>query len=721
MKKQKLFFLIVLLGLCLSKGYSVRAEEIEVQRGEEAETEIFLEGSSEVYSAYGELKSTGEYALLKSPKEKNDRIYQAEKLWEDGTRTGILLSRRSDNGYGLWLRLNVEGIRIGTETICWENMKLTDENGGWLTGVRLPEITVRVLPNPLEIYLSGNQGNNGWYTGPVTVTVSDKDAETIWYDLGEGKKEYTKPFQVQHGETELVVSSDDGYGYKKEEICYISIDAVAPSIKVSTEELDWQQENMVIEVICQDGTSGIDRALWAISDSREYTGSWQTLSEKATITVEQDGVWYLHMSARDEAGNETEKVYGPYRKDAEKPEIDFVNLSDGQLAEDGILPQITVEDSGSGIKQTTYLLDGESWNKEQITGKGKHTLTVTAEDFAGNICTETVKFSIYDSIKVTAEAGNCHYTGTASCSALVLYHGEPLAGAMAEFYINGESVGTKETNEEGMVWMHVPMELSPQEATLTVVVPQDDENFLLGAEDSDSFTIKAEKAWLLYGGDYHVWYGDPLRVHLEMGELPDFRMGDITRAEVLVELYKIENDGSKTLVEEEYLSPDEKGVARCEFNPETGLYELRVSFTENSCYTGETLVLHPAVFDIDAELDWEGGSLLLDLPQLGIYASIGFTFLPPSLEAEVEVRIPGTGITLTENELTGYDLGMNGLVLYGRAVNPADGTSYSYEVRTGYTMGFLLDELETFIWKGEDKTKEPVYHFEWSAAFGIAE
>ena len=332
-----------------------------------------------------------------------------------------------------------------------------------------------------------------------------------------------------------------------------------------------------------------------------------------------------------------------------------------------------------------------------------------------------MEFSIYDSIKVTAEAGNCHYTGTASCSALVLYRGEPLAGAKTEFYINGESIGTKETNEEGVAWMHAPMELAPQEAILTVVVPQDDENFLLGAEDSDSFTVKAEKAWLLYGGDYHVWYGEPLRVYLEMGELPDFRKGDITRAEVLVELYKIENDGSKYFVEEAYLTPDERGTARCEFYPETGLYELQVSFTETSCYTGETLVLHPAVFHIDADLDWEGGSLLLDLPQLGVYASIGFTFLPPSLEAEVEVRIPGTGITLTENELTGYDLGMNGLVLYGKAVNPADGTSYSYEVRTGYTMGFLLDELETFIWKGEDKTKEPVYHFEWSAAFGIAE
>lgn len=80
------------------------------------------------------------------------------------------------------------------------------------------------------------------------------------------------------------------------------------------------------------------------------------------------------------------------------------------------------------------------------------------------------------------------------------------------------------------------------------------------------------------------------------------------------------------------------------------------------------------------------------------------------------MRIPGTGITLTENRITDYELTTNGLVLYGKAVNPADGTVYCYEVRSGYTLGIFLNELEVLLWKGEDKTQEPVYQFEWNAA-----
>ncbi|MBO5352315.1 MAG: hypothetical protein J6A77_03355 [Lachnospiraceae bacterium] len=55
-----------------------------------------------------------------------------------------------------------------------------------------------------------------------------------------------------------------------------------------------------------------------------------------------------------------------------------------------IRPVITVWDDTSGVKEISYLLDGISWTPSEIRGKGKHTLTVTAEDVAGNRRTETV-------------------------------------------------------------------------------------------------------------------------------------------------------------------------------------------------------------------------------------------------------------------------------------------------------------------------------------------
>ncbi len=712
MRKIMTFLLAVLFCLSVAVTRPVHAEELEVLRGDEAEAELYLSGSEAVYAIYGELECTEDFFCLKSMESENNMCYQAMTL-EDGTR--FLLSDRSSGGYGLWLRLRVEGKRIGTGTVSLTNLQMTNENGEWMEDVELPDITVKVLPNPLEVSLIGTRGNNNWYLSPVTIIVSDKDAAEIRYDVGAGNVIYNGPFELGNGAYVLTVSSDDGYGYKKEEVRSIYIDTMAPTLRVSDQELFWQQETIQVIAEALDALSGIDCAAWAFSEEKDSHGGWNTLTGEEVLSMEQDGTWYLHFNALDMAGNRTEAVYGPFRKDSVKPEISFQNLNQGQLVVEKITPEINITDSCSGIKTVTYLLDGQAWNPSEITGKGKHSLTVTAEDLAGNQHTETVEFSIYDNITVTASAQECHYTGTASFSALVAYRGEPMEDTEAEFYVNGECVGTSVTNQEGIAWLHMPMDLAPQKAVLSVKVPQNDKQFLLAAEAEANFIVKPEHAWMLYGGDYHVWNGAPLRIYLELGELPDYCPGDITRAEVRVELYKIENDGSRTSVEEVCLSPNEWGVITHEFYPATGLYEMKISCTEASCYTAPEIVLHPAVFDMDATLDINGGSLLLDLPQLGLYLNLTFTFLPPTIEAQMEVRIPGTGITLTQNTITGYDLTMDGLALYGKAVNPADGCVYSYEVRTGYAMGFLLDELETSIWKGEDKEQEPVYHFEWNA------
>ncbi len=714
MKKLIKMFLVVFFCFSLAVR-PAQAEEIEVQRGEEKETEIVLEGTEDVYSVLGELECTKDYVLLKQTDGENTGFYQAVELAEDGSGGKLLLSARRGGGYNLRLRLKVEGIRIGTGVVRIANARLTGEDGEWLEAVNIGEITVNVLPNPLVVSLSGKQGKAGWYTSAVDVTVTDMDAAKIWYDDGSDRVEYTGEFTLYNGKHVLTVTSDDGFGYQKEEICYVSVDTINPSITVSAQESGWQQEDIEVTARAADRLSGISYAGWFFSENREESGPWNTLGEEQVLRMEQDGIWYLHLCATDEAGNESSAVYGPYRKDSIKPEISFGNLYQDQLVEKSILPEITVSDELSGIKETVYLLDGKPWSLSEIREKGTHILTVTVEDFSGNSRTETVEFSIYDPVSITARTGDTHYTGTASCSALVMYSEEPLADRDVEFFVNGESIGVQKTDRNGQAWLHFPVELEPQEAELTVRVEQDDENFLLAAEDSCYFTVKPEKAWLLYTGDYSVRNGEPLRIRLETGELPDYRMGDITRAELLAELYLIENDGSRTFVEEELLFPDMWGTAFCELYPGTGLYELKVSFAEGSCYTGQELVLHPAVYDMDASLDWEGGSLLLDLPHLGLYVNVVFTFLPPSVEAQIDVRIPGTGITLTENRLTGYDLTMDGIVLYGTAVNPKDNSTYCYEIRSAYTLGIFLNELEVSLWKGEDKSKEPVYYFQWNA------
>lgn len=593
MKKQKLCLLAVVFSLCFGNTYPVQAAELEILRGEEEETEIFLEGSEDAYSVFGEITGTEDYLIMKDSEEENSADYQTLVLNTEGSRGRLLLSRRGSGGVGLWLRVKVEGKRIGTGTLSLQGAQLTNENGDWVLNPQLTDITIKVLPNPLVVELAGEKGDNEWYTSDVTVTVSDKDAAEIWYDLGEGQQTYTDAFIIRDGETTLTVSSDDGYGYKKEEVRQVNVDTVAPSLSASVQELSWQQENIEVTAGSTDETSGVKETFWAFSEEAEHIGDWNALEGEQNLTMKQDGIWYLHLKATDNAGNEAVTVSGPYHKDSVKPEIVFENLCQEQLVVEGIMPEITVTDERSGIEEITYLLDGEVWSPAEITGKGKHVLTVTAKDMAGNTHTETVEFSIYDCIEVIASAGDVTYTETASFSALALYRGEPIPGAEVEFYLNGENIGACCTNLDGMAQMQLPMLLAPQRAELTVVVLQDDNRFLLGTEETVTFGVLPKLVRMVYNGDINIWNGENLRLTIGIAEhwrSKNLHLGDITKAEVCAELYRIEEDESRSFVEAYILKPNEKGQIVYEIQPETGLYELKLLFTENSYYTGEEVI-----------------------------------------------------------------------------------------------------------------------------------
>ena len=714
MQLWKRWFLTAAGSLFLLCPVTVQAAEVEVLRGEEAETEVYLEGTEDIYSFFGTLEADTGYVYLRDVKEENPLFYQAALCETDGSSTKLLLSSYGSGSYGLSLRLRVEGKRIGQSVLTFSGYQLTDDAGAWIESATLPEITVKVLPNPLNIELSGDMGNDGWFVSPVRVTVSDKDAASIWYDTGNGTKEYTNPFLLKDGVYSILVTSDDGYGYKKQEKRTCSIDTTRPHLTASETGLSWQKEDIVLTVSAWDSGSGMDFSARACSEDKEAFGGLEVFSGSETLTLTQDGVWYLYLTGEDVAGNEGERVLGPYRKDSVAPEVLIENIMEGQLVEKVVLPEIYSSDDRSGIKSITYFLDGEKWTLGEIRGKGYHTLSVTVEDMAGNTATDRVSFVIYDPVEIEVRAEDTRYTGEGFFSATVTYNGTPLAGREAGFFLNGESVGVRTTDRHGRVFLQMPVEIAPQEAVLTVKTGQEDENFLLAGEGSTTFTVEQENAWLHAGVTPVTEYGDGLSVYLETGEIPDFRMGDITKAELSVTLYVTEKDGSRTFLEEVWVHPEEDGRVCCDFYPEPGLYEIMIAFTENSYYTGQKQKAHAAVYEIQASLTTEGGSLLLDLPQFGIYVKADLVFSPEfDLEVTTELRIPGTGITLTENRLTDYDLTTEGLVLYGTAVNPKDRTTYSYEVRIAYSPGGVVTEAEITLWKGNNTTGEPAYHYEW--------
>ena len=294
-----------------------------------------------------------------------------------------------------------------------------------------------------------------------------------------------------------------------------------------------------------------------------------------------------------------------------------------------------------------------------------------------------------------------------------------------EFYVNGEWIGTVPTDKNGRAVLWYPVDLQPQEATVTAVVAQDEENYYAETESETTFTIAPETAVAIYTGDLVVKNGETLSMRVEMEELPDLRPGDVTKALLAVKLSFLEEDGSRTVMEEWLLAPEENGIFSWNGTYKTGLYELTVTFADGSCYDGNELKLYPAVYDVQAVWDDGAGKLVIDLPQVGLKLTAKLAFLPsPDLSAEVALRIPGTGTVLTVNALEGWKLAEDGMVLEGMACNPKTGEVYCYQMKAEFDYGLIITGLEAYVWAGEEpgSTKDdetvpeeerPLYRFLW--------
>lgn len=694
---------------------------IEVMRGEEAEAELTLPGTEEMYSVYGVLTGDGTYALLLEHGKQPEYGYQAVSVQENGAQAKLLLSRLG-NGYhggGLKVRLRVEGKRIGTQVLTLQDAVFVSEEAAWLTGTAFPEIRVNVLPNPVVISVSGKGGNGEWFLGEAEVSIKDKDAEEIYYSLdGMIEEVYEKPFVLKDGIWMVQVRTDDGYGYIKNEQKEVLVDGKKPELAVSLTETDWQSGPVGLSFAAADAVSGVEEAGWALTESMETPSAWQSLEGEQEHTIGEDGIYYLHLWGRDVAGNEATAVFGPYKKDSVAPQIRFANVSQKENKVNRVTPEITIEDY-SGIQTTEYYLDGTVWEPSEITGKGAHTLTVAATDLAGNRAEETVEFYIYDALTLSCSAKDTGYSETGMLCASVSYAGEVLVQREVTFYVNGEEAGTAVTDRHGTAVFFWPVWLAPQEATVTAVVAQDDTLYYAETKAECTFTVEPEHAVAVYTGDMIVENGETFFLRLETAELPDEREGDITKAVFHVTLSYIEEDGSRSIADEWELSPDLSGTVEWNGTYETGLYELTVDDAEGSFYTGNPLKLWLTVYDIEAEYEDGTGSLLIDLPNVGLKITAELALTPvPDIDVEAVLRIPGTGIVLTENDITGCNLTTEGLKLTGKAQHPKTGETYHYEMKAELGEGIVITGLEAVVYEGDtasgEEKGEPVYDFRWS-------
>lgn len=429
-----------------NKEIIILADSDEVMRLKMVNLTIKTQDLTDLYTIQLELKYDPEKLELDQTNIKNlawdnsSNGYSAIKA-DPGTGVVKLIYSRKGNNLGVnqvndLISVPFKALKIGKTTVEVNKFKVTNSQG-----IKLKESNssfkkeINIIPNPLNIVVTGDKGQNDWYISPVTVEVNSLDAKEINYSIDGTQHSYTQPFTIQEiGEHRLVATIDDGNGYTDEKEQEINIDFESPEISLSSHrnnkqselnrmpvldtqmnaqqqyelnmvsELNdqvnnWQNEiNVTPSVNDQDG-SGLSKTWYQWSNTDEQPEQWEEY-QKGELTQITEGTWYLHIKAMDMAGNISQNVFGPYNVERIAPIISVDNTKrEAWAATDvTVLPTFS-DEGGSQLKKMGYLWSLEKDAPSEYTTyssgslsqskDGSWYLHLLAEDGAGNMKTMT--------------------------------------------------------------------------------------------------------------------------------------------------------------------------------------------------------------------------------------------------------------------------------------------------------------------------------------------
>ncbi|WP_328533448.1 ThuA domain-containing protein [Micromonospora zamorensis] len=252
----------------------------------------------------------------------------------------------------------------------------------------------------------------GWYTGPVTVTLAATDeaggsglASTEYQlDGATTWTAYTAPVAVSgDGEHELRFRSTDQAGnVESTKTVTVKIDTTAPVTTATfapANDAGWHNGTIPVVLASTDAGSGVKTVEWSLDG-----GTWTPYTTPVEVTG--DGQHELLFRSTDKAGNAETLKSAVLRIDGTKPTLLVSGIADGQLYGDSQDVRVSWQavDPTSGIASVVGQLDGRAYASGTLQAMyelplGLHELTVTATDKAGNQTTSAVRFFVTTSFR----------------------------------------------------------------------------------------------------------------------------------------------------------------------------------------------------------------------------------------------------------------------------------------------------------------------------------
>ena len=167
-------------------------------------------------------------------------------------------------------------------------------------------------------------------------------------------------------------------------------DSIAPEFIAVPDSCDWTQSVSISLTFTDAGGSQFKSYQYAITDSQETPTSWSGEITKSTdtITISQEGKKYLHIIARDNAGNVSEdRALGIYHIDNSGPIIS-IEGDTTNITIDKLDMNLNVTDSLSGLNNIT--VNNQPAQNGTITFIKNGTYTIVAEDNIGNTSSKEI-------------------------------------------------------------------------------------------------------------------------------------------------------------------------------------------------------------------------------------------------------------------------------------------------------------------------------------------
>ncbi len=256
----------------------------------------------------------------------------------------------------------------GPHILEWEYIKDSITSDGMDTAW-IDHFVIDSSPPATSIDLSGENGLNGWYLGPVTVTLTATDGGgtgvmyTEYRIDGGSWVNYTSDFIVNgDGIHRIEYYSVDFAGHSEAASeTEVSIDTVIPNTNMNLNGVlgmnGWYITPVNVTMFANDATSGVNWTIFRLNG-----GEWQYYDQN--FPIDADGIYDFEFMSQDNAGN-MEPVHSMRIKlDSSGPQT--ICNSYGVMGENGWFVSevdvgIVASDEWSGVAWTKYRINQGIW------------------------------------------------------------------------------------------------------------------------------------------------------------------------------------------------------------------------------------------------------------------------------------------------------------------------------------------------------------------------